>query len=257
MKLLSFRAPRGAWLTVFSTLCLVLLFAPYAFAQTAAPVVPVQPISIVAGIGMVLGLLLGYINQGIASGSILLFGVPALWKPYLSVSAVFLSSFVPQFEAMPTLTGLGLFYAVVAGLTSLVTYSAGATLRQHHEAGGGSPPSGKVAGAVVLLLVLSAPALQGCAKVDQYFQEAGSIASEVVKDLQAGDTDIQIADDVLTMLGAGATVEQASNVVIDVLNQLIDAGVLNDILKAKAEAVIAVGKDTLAAKVHAAKAHKP
>jgi hypothetical protein len=220
--------------------CLILLFAMNAFAQVGPTVMPVQPLSMVAGVGMVLGLVLGYINQGIASGSILVFGIPKLWAPYLSMAAVFLTSFIPQFVAMTTLSGLGVFYAFIAGLTALVTYNAGATLRHQHDktvdtkdddktAPGVVSKIGKggiVAFATVIGTLVCFTTTQACKTLDPILTEFGSIGAEVVKDIQAGESDTQIIDDIESMLGANATVEEATNIVMYVLNELIESGIL-------------------------------
>jgi hypothetical protein len=116
------------------SLCFAFLFmfSSVAFAQTPSPVVP--PVNLLAGIGMILGLILGYINEGVSTGTILVFGVPAPWKAYLSLAAVFLTAFIPQFQEMTTFSTNGLFLAIMAGIGALVSYNAGATARGHHEA---------------------------------------------------------------------------------------------------------------------------
>jgi hypothetical protein len=112
----------------------VLVFAPLAYAQTSGPVA-VTTITPLVGVGMVLGLVLGFLNQGVTSGSILTFGIPAAWKTYLALLATFLGGFIPQFVQMATVTSSGVFLAVFMGVSALLTYSAGATVRMHQETG--------------------------------------------------------------------------------------------------------------------------
>ena len=80
---------------------------------------------------MILGLLLGFLNQGVTTGTILIFGVPSALKTYLALAASFVAGFLPQFKQMTTVTGSGLFLAFFMGVSALMTYGAGAAVHLH------------------------------------------------------------------------------------------------------------------------------
>jgi hypothetical protein len=202
----------------------LLAFSRLAYAQTSNPV-PVTTITPLVGIGMVLGLLLGFLNQGVTSGTILTFGVPSALKTTLALLASFLGGFIPQFQQMTTVTSSGIFLAIFMGVSALLTYSAGATVRLHQETGKATVK--RMAAAAKTLAVLCGLALvtqtTACASLPAW----AKAFKDVVADLGNHDTLEQIEQDVAVDLNFSGPINTiVSTFVIDAIDEAIALGLI-------------------------------
>jgi hypothetical protein len=75
-------------------------------------------------------------------------------------------------------------------------------------------------------LALALGGLMGCQTLQALIPEAVDIENKIVSDLNANDSDIQIVNDVLAILGASATVEEATDVAFAIINELLSSGLL-------------------------------
>ena len=142
MKLL-----RSRWLVLSFVMVTFTLVSPLtAFAQTVMSVLPVvvppapppitaTTISTATVLLAFLGVFVGFIVQGVNSGS--LFGVVTIPKPalpYLGLAGSFLSAFVVSANAAPTKDTAAWINALLAGLLALGGVAIGVTAKQHIDA---------------------------------------------------------------------------------------------------------------------------
>jgi hypothetical protein len=225
----------------------LLVFARAAYAQTPEPT-PVTAITPLTAIGMVLGLLLGYLNHGVTTGTILTFGVPAAWKTALALAASFLTAFVPQFQQMSTVTGPGIFLAVFAGLSALMTYGAGGTIGLHLTTGKATALRMRAVGKALVAVIGLGMLVQtgACASLPAWEKAF----KDVVSDIQNGDGLAQIEGDVAADLGfAGIVNTVVATFVVDAIDEAIALGLIPAALvpnaaameKAEAQKVVQMG----------------
>lgn len=207
-------------LVAMVALCLVLLVPAVAFAQTAPTAPPTLSVSI--AVAMSLSLLLGILTNAYQSGS--LFGqitVPKTWLPDLTLAATFLSGVVGYLNGLGSnfaLTVAVVFYAVAAGIVSLISGAAPGIARfAHHVAPGAIRAArlaakGKavaVATGAFFMLALGAcqngtPTPQTVSDVNAGLTLAGCMFNVYAQDTAANDQPAQIAIDIAVKCGADA-----------------------------------------------------
>lgn len=123
-----------------SVLALVLCaFAPMALADTAGGGAP--PITTAYVVTMVLGIVLGFLAQGIKQGNLLgLLKVQASWVPALAVVLTFGTGLEQGLSGQPSLTGAVWLNAIFTAFLGLLGQAGGATLHGHTH--WSSQPSG-------------------------------------------------------------------------------------------------------------------
>lgn len=110
-------------------LLLIVIWPATVLAQGASP----APVTTLGVVVMVIGLLLGFINQGISQGSILgsTVKVPPTWLPYLTLAATFLSGGVASLTTSDAVTAAAVLLAVYAGFQALISTGGGIALAHH------------------------------------------------------------------------------------------------------------------------------
>ena len=84
---------------------------------------------------------------------------------------------------------------------------------------------GLALGALVLTTVMGSMQI-GCAQLTALIPELTNIENKICTDLAAGDGDTQIVNDVMTILGASATVEEVTDLVLSTITNLLSSGLL-------------------------------
>ena len=113
------------------TVCMLALPA-LAFAQSGGPV-SVSPVTPAVAIVTVLSVVLGFVTQAVQSGSFLgIATLPKTWLPDVTLFGTFLGGVVAYLAGLGSfvLSGAVVYYAVMAGLTSLLA-GAAPGLAQH------------------------------------------------------------------------------------------------------------------------------
>jgi hypothetical protein len=104
----------------------------------------------------------------------------------------------------------------------------------------------KLITAFILASTLSLiPATTSCSKIN--FPSLDTVEQVVYADFTAGDTDVQIVEAVAALY-AGQTGVDAVKIADDVLQMLIDAGIIPAVLSAKAQALHLKFQATMAAR---------
>jgi len=133
------KTPRSrlALLLFPASLAFSVLLSTSAFAQVVVtpPVITTGAVSATTIIIASLAILVGYVTQGIQSGS--LFGVimiPKPWLPYLGLLGGFLGAFTPSITNAAVKNEAAWLTALFAGLIGLGGIVAGVTAKQHVDA---------------------------------------------------------------------------------------------------------------------------
>lgn len=162
-------------------------------------------------------------------------------KGDLAVPAQFLAAIVSAVKLIDTVIAM-CSDSVSSGLAQKRALAAAAT---------------KVSGVILFVLALGAlgGGLTACAQIQAVLPELDAIEAVVVKDLAANDTDGQIAADVCQLLGGTSTADavcaNVTNIVVDVVQTLLDSGVLGKRAPAaveRAKLLVASGHAKLALK---------
>ena len=77
-----------------------------------------------------------------------------------------------------------------------------------------------------LVFAMCLVGLMGCSTLTALIPEMTTIENKICADLAANDTDVQIVNDVETILGASSTVEAVSDLVLTTITNLINSGLL-------------------------------
>ena len=102
-----------------------------------------------------------------------------------------------------------------------------------------------LAAAMFSAAVTLVPATTSCSKIN--FPSLDTVEQVVYADFTAGDTDVQIVEAVAALY-AGQTGVDAVKIADDVLQMLIDAGIIPAVLSAKAQALHLKFQATMAAR---------
>jgi hypothetical protein len=239
-----------------------------AFAQTDSTVEPLSNLSAtsitIACLAGIVALLTSMYNTGTFFG---LKTVPQTWLPYVGVALPFFGSAAISLHGVTTLTALAIANALQQGFYALLGSGAGTLLHAPLDRHVNQPVVVKAAmkaaaKAAVILCCLGAmvTGVSACgATLDAIVQGVESFTGIVTNGLKAGQTDVQIVDALEAALGASATVTQATNLLLSILNTVLTSGLLakeHPALVPAAEAMASQTAPTIVAKVMAAHAAK-
>jgi hypothetical protein len=252
----------GVMKRVSLALLVLSIFVLYAFPAIAQVVVPtppgpvtaLTPFTVVVGVlGAIAAILTNVKNSGDA---------PVTWLPYVTMGSTFLIAAVGSLTSSGSVNGVADFNAALAGIYALLGAASGSALHIHFTLPHRTKATiaakvlaAKAATPLALMLLFGALSL-GCATLQALIPEAETIENKIISDVQAGDTDVQVVNDVLALLGANATVEEASDIALYVLNELLESNLLlKHYPNAVANAQAVQAKLTATSKAHGA--HKP
>jgi len=116
------------------TTLFVLMVATTAFAQNAL-VPPATSLTPYVMVTTVLGVLLGFVNNGINKGQILQnISLPKSWLPWLTIVGSFLMNFMSSLTSSGVLTKVSLWNACTIGIFGIISAGAGTAIQNHTQA---------------------------------------------------------------------------------------------------------------------------